>query len=369
MKHREFERDPILAGLWFRAAAGPGTALRRRLTEEFGAARRVLRALRDGLPLPGIPEEERARLADPAPFEAALRERDRAARHGIAVLVPDGEGYPEALQTLDDRPPVLYVRGSLPVREKRLAVVGTRRPTLAGRRVAARFARAFAEAGVTVTSGLALGIDTAAHEGALEGGGRTVAVLGSGLLQLYPPENRRLADRIAASGAVVSEFGLEEKSRAFYFPLRNRIVSGLGRGVLIVEAPRQSGALITASLALEQGRDVFAVPGSVASPQSAGSNALLRDGAPCVTEPEDVLAALGWTPAARRPANAPEPEDPAERRVLELLEPDAPLSAEALGAASGLGPRELLPVLSELESRGRVVQVAGNRFVRAADAA
>jgi len=198
--------------------------------------------------------------------------------------------YPDALREIHDPPLALYVRGKLrPVDRNAVAVVGTRRATHYGMDTARRFSYQLVRSGISVLSGLALGVDTAAHKGALQGGGRTVAVIGGGFNHLYPEENSGLADRIAEQGAVLSEFPMGRKPDRTTFPMRNRIVSGMSKGVLVVEAGHRSGAVITANQAMEQGRTVFAVPGRIDSFLSAGSNALIKDGACMVTEVRDIL--------------------------------------------------------------------------------
>lgn len=282
--------------------------------------------------------------------DAARREAEEALRLGIRVLVPEDPEYPSEFLVLPDAPQVLFVRGTFKNGAKRIAVVGTRRPTLGGARNARYFAAALAAEGVQVVSGLARGIDTAAHEGALEMG-QTIAILGSGLLNIYPPENQKLADRIAENGALISEFGLHDGPDHFHFPMRNRLISGLSRGVLIVEAPRKSGALITVDTALAQGKDVYVVPGNIASPHSAGSNELLKQGAACVTRPDDILYEAGWI------------QDPTEG-LPQAFESDAvakllteePRGVDEMAAASGMPIPGLLARLAQLESLGLAAQ-------------
>jgi DNA processing protein len=215
-------------------------------------------------------------------------------RKGISVVHPGHPSYPRLLAEISGRPSILYVRGELaPADDASVAIVGTRRATPYGRQAAERVAAELAQAGITVVSGLARGVDAAAHRAALEAGGRTIAVLGSGPDVIYPAEHRRLAEQVLESGAILSELPLGAKPDAQNFPARNRIVSGMTLGTLVVEAPLRSGALITASFAADQGREVFVIPGGIFSQTSEGTNALLRDGARLVRDGADILEDLG----------------------------------------------------------------------------
>jgi DNA processing protein len=254
---------------------------------------------------------------------------------------------------------VLYVRGRLAPDEgpRSVAIVGSRASTAAGRALAQGMARDLAESRVTVISGLARGIDTAAHSGALAGRGRTVAVLGSGLDELYPRENEGLAAAIEGQGAVVSEFPLGTPPYPANFPRRNRVIAGLSRAVVVVEAAERSGALVTARAALEEGRDVFAVPGHPSQPASAGCNQLIRDGALLVRGAPDVAQEIGLQLPV---APAPPPGDD----VLRALRDDVPSSLEELGRKSGLETPALLVRLTELELADKVRRLPGALFVR-----
>lgn len=225
--------------------------------------------------------------------DRAEQVRERCRKAGIRILALGSREYPEPLTRIADAPLVLYGSGAAAGSSEAVALVGSRAATEAGREFAGLLAADLASAGMTVVSGMARGIDTAAHEGALRGGGRTVAVLGCGVDILYPPESRRLRGRILEQGGLVSEFPPGTPPLRHHFPMRNRLISGLARGVVVVEAPERSGALITARTALEQGREVMAVPGSPLYPHTAGSNRLLREGATPVTGAEEVLQAVG----------------------------------------------------------------------------
>ena len=304
----------------------------------------------------------RAALASGEARRQARAELARAAQRGLGVVGSNEAEYPEWLGRIFDPPPVLFVRGTLVPGEgeRAVAVVGARAATPQGLAFARALGRDLAEAGATVVSGLARGIDTAAHRGALEAGGRTVAVLGSGLERVYPDENQDLAATIAArGGAVISEFPLDARPRKEHFPRRNRVIAGWGHGVVVVEAGERSGALITARLAGEEGREVMAVPGHPTSPTSAGANALLRDGATLVRHAGDVLEQLGLETATREVA-ADEKGD----AVLAALRRDAPSSVEEIASRSGQALPVLLARLGELELAARVRRLPGSLFVR-----
>lgn len=287
------------------------------------------------------------------------------ARNAGAALVPYWHpAYPQWLWETPDPPVALWVRGDLAALcGPLIALVGSRAATPAGLMAARRLAREVAEAGLGVVSGLARGVDGAAHEGALEAG-VTVAVLGCGVDVVYPRNHGALAERIPRSGALVSELPAGTPPLARHFPLRNRIISGLARAVVVVEASARSGSLITARLALEQGRDVLAVPGGVLSGQYRGCHALIKDGARLVETVEDILDEVGWRrPGAsgdRAGARAPDAAGPLER----LLAVGEPADVEDLAARSGLAVPELLARLMDLELAGRVTRIAGGRFVR-----
>jgi DNA processing protein len=279
-----------------------------------------------------------------------------AARLGIAVVARGEPQYPALLQRIFDPPPVLYVRGTLAADETSVAIVGSRKASAAGMTLARAMARDLAGWGATVVSGLARGIDSAAHEGALDAAGRTVAVLGSGLDRMYPPENERLAGRIAAAGAVVSEFALGAPPLPENFLRRNRVIAGWSQAVVVVEAAIRSGALNTARCAADEGRDVLAVPGHPTMAGSAGAKQLIRDGAGLVRNGADVAQELGLEPSPE----APLPADP----LLGALAGDAPVTLEELRSRSGLETGALLARLTELELRDVVRRLPGPMFVR-----
>ncbi len=299
----------------------------------------------------------------------AGREEERAAKLGARLVTPvDGE-YPEPLKAIHDPPLALYVRGALEAKDRHaVAVVGTRHATHYGLTVADRLGYQLAKVGFTVVSGLARGIDTAAHRGALKGGGRTLAVLGSALDKLYPPENEALAKEIAEHGAVISEYTLGREPDRTTFPYRNRVVSGLSMGVVVVEAGRNSGALMTADQALEQGRSVFAVPGRIDSAASKGAHQLIRNGARLVDDVDDILQEFEFLipPEKKKQAKALD-ERPAtqlsidEQSVVRALWEGA-LDVDALIRKAGLKTAALNSLLIGLEMK-RVVRMLPGRMV------
>jgi DNA processing protein len=289
---------------------------------------------------------------------AAEDESRRASAQEVLLVGWDAPEYPELLRRSFDPPAVLYVRGRLEPGEgeRSLAVVGSRAASLQGVALARALCQDLARAGLTIVSGLARGIDAAAHLGALDAGGRTVAILGSGLDRLYPADNEAVAVAIAGRGAVVSEFRLGTPPRPGHFPQRNRIIAGWGRAVVVVEAAARSGALGTARHALEEGREVMAVPGHPSQAGASGTNALIRDGAVLVRDARDIAEELG---VDLDPAGA-EPEDD----VLRALRKDAPIGLDELVERSGRPVPELLARLSELELGNRVRRLPGTAFVR-----
>jgi DNA processing protein len=341
---------------------GPATYLR--LMAEHGHAEAALAAL------PGIAKDAGVEDYAPCPEPVAEAEFRAAKRHGATLLCLGDAAYPEALARVPDAPPILWALGDLSLlRRPSVAVVGTRNASALGARMTRRLARDLGEAGYVVVSGLARGIDALAHEAALETG--TVAVQAGGLDVLYPTENAELAKRIGKAGLRLSEmpFGLQPQGR--HFPRRNRIVSGLSKAVIVVEAAARSGSLITARAALDQGREVMAVPGHPLDSRASGGNILLRDGATLVRGAQDVLEALGApaeprraAPAVSEPAvRAPRPPLPnggVEALVLERLSV-TPLDEDQLIRDTGQTPREIAQALAVLEMAGRITRSPGGR--------
>ena len=293
----------------------------------------------------------------------------KAEEMGIRIVTLVDEEYPSLLREIDDPPLVLYAAGELPIDTARaIAIVGTRRASRYGNLVAGRFASRLALRGITIVSGLAAGIDSAAHQGALDVGGKTIAVLGSALDCIYPKRNRALFERIASHGTVISEYPLGTKPAKWTFPQRNRIISGLSRGVIVVQAPERSGALITARLALEQGREVFAVPGNITSLVSAGTNRLIKQGAQLIDDVEEVLEEFpDLRSIARSPAEEPKPEETPlgarEKRVYELIGLE-PVHVDDIIARADLSPTEASHVLLLLQLEGLIEEVEGGRYIR-----
>ena len=287
------------------------------------------------------------------------------------IVVKGRPGYPKRLEDLVDAPPMLFVSGDIVADDEiAVAIVGTRHATRYGLTQSERFGHALARAGVTVVSGLARGIDSAAHEGALSGGGRTIAVLGSGLGEIYPSENQGLADAVAADGAVISEYAPQAKPRGGMFPQRNRLISGLSLATLVVEAPDRSGALITARMAGEQNREVLAVPGNVSNRASRGCNQLIRDGATLVQSIDDVLEALGpmresvTTSSGHEIRNASELKlNEIERTVLEAISSESTMVDEVIQSTE-LPANQVIATISVLEVRRLVRRLSGQHVAR-----
>ena len=332
----------------------------RLLIDAFGCASKALSAPSSAwrsLGLPAISAEARRSHEVREGASAALAWLACPGQH---LLMWDQPEYPALLAQIDDAPPLLFVAGDPSILEKpQLAMVGSRRASRPGMDTAAAFSRSLASAGFVITSGLALGIDGAAHQAALEVGGQTIGVLGTGLEKFYPQRHRRLAAAMIAQGsAVVSEFPLDAAPQAGNFPRRNRIISGLSLGVLVVEAGMASGSLITARLAAEQGREVYAIPGSIHHPGAKGCHQLIRDGAVLVETIEHILEGLrGWQ-ALSRPVPMP-----VTHPLVALLHA-APHTSEALAIASGRPLSQVLATLTELELEGQVVCESGRWLAR-----
>ncbi len=286
--------------------------------------------------------------------EQAERILERCGRGGIRIVPAGSPEYPRLLGAIPDAPLVLYWAGNRWDGERGVAIVGSRAPTPAGKGFTRELSADLAAGGLTVVSGMARGIDTAAHEGALEGGGMTIAVLGCGVDIVYPPESERLRDRIASRGAVVSEYPPGTPPLPWRFPARNRIVSGMCPATVVAEAPLRSGALITARTALEQGRDVLAVPGSPFHPHTAGSNRLLRDGAATVTCAGDVMLALGRKPG-------PDPSSP-EGRVLRFIR--RLRHVDEIAGGLKMSPSELIPLLLRMTQSNLIAKKPGNYYIK-----
>lgn len=291
---------------------------------------------------------------------------NRINREGISIMLLYDEDYPQNLRHIDNPPPVLYYRGNWrPEDRTAVAIVGSRNATPSGLFNAQQIAAELASQGVVIVSGLARGVDTAAHRGALAGGGRTIAVLGSGIDRIYPPENAKLAEEIIQNGVLLSEFPLGDDPRPGNFPARNRIISGLSLGVLVVEAARDSGSLITAGLALEQGREVFAVPGPIHSAACYGSNRLIRQGACLVQTMDDILEGLNLTRVTSEQLSAVKEErlQKGEERIMDVLA-QGPLHIDIIVRDSGLPASEVAGNLVVLELKGLIQPMPGKIYRR-----
>lgn len=346
----------------------------RRLLEAFGSPAGVLVAPKDRLlRVDGIGEETSNILRSWQDHADPVAEIREAADRGIAIVIGEDPSYPEPLRDAYDPPLLLYVWGRLEARDRHaVGVVGSRRATTYGRQAAKKLSFQLAQSGFTIISGLARGIDTAAHEAAVAAGGRTVAVIGSGLAKLYPPENLALAERIAdGHGAVVSEFPLYTAPDKQTFPMRNRIVAAWSRGLLVVECPAWSGSLITANLASEYGKPVFAVPGPIDKPTSAGCNQLIRDGATLVADAVHLLDDLGELPfsSAGRMVDSAEgvpsgvPELPAEEAAVLAAVTTDESPVDRIIERCGLPAQVVTATLLKLEMRRLVRVLPGFRYV------
>jgi DNA processing protein len=353
------------------------------LLKRFGRAEAVLAAGAGSLSaaVPALSLRQAQALLDYCRAFDAEAEARALSRPGLGVLRWDGPGYPGRLRELPDPPPLLFVERALPPEDlPRVAVVGTRTPTDYGRRMAREIAGGLARCGVCVVSGLAKGIDAEAHAACLEAGGATLAVLGTGLDRVWPPENRELARRIAhGGGALISQFSMGAPGLKMHFPMRNGVISGLSLGVVVVEGARRSGALITADRALEQGREVFAVPGPADAPMSQGPLDLLEQGARLVRGWRDVVDELGIkaapppegaaaAAAGGRPGTPPAlrglPEGSPPRRLWDSLPDRGGMALERAGESCGLDPAALAAAVTELELLGLIRQLPGARLER-----
>lgn len=368
-------KDALRAWLTLARAPKLGGATVRKLVQQFGSVEALVAAPASRLQQAGLKPAACEAIAKPQHLDADLEWlAGDASRH---ALTPDDPGYPARLKDIASPPMVLWVIGDLEVLAvPQIAMVGSRNPSPQGRENASAFAASFARQGLTVISGLAMGIDGAAHQGALDGGGLTIAVCGTGLDRVYPARHRDLAHAIAAEGALVSEFGPGMGPLAENFPRRNRIISGLSLGTLVVEAALKSGSLITARQAMEQGREVFAIPGSIHNPMARGCHKLIRDGAKLVETANDVLEELapqieqqGLTLSPQQnsaeqsaQSGASQADDDDYAALLGALG-DAPSSIDQLVERSGLTTPEVSSMLLMLELEGRVAAAPGGGFM------
>ncbi|MCK4857855.1 MAG: DNA-processing protein DprA [candidate division Zixibacteria bacterium] len=360
--------DPRFFWLALKTVPQIGTVRYNVLIKKFGSPKAALDALPSELKqLPDFGEKVIASLKSEIDYQEASQQLDILKKSEARLVTILDEEYPAALKQIYDPPPYLLAKGELKAENSQaVAIVGSRVCTVYGRQIAEKLAAGLAEVGLTIVSGLARGIDSIAHRAAIGAGGHTIAVLGCGLNVYYPPENKSLYQQIAESGAVITEFPFGTKPEKYNFPFRNRIISGLSQGVIVVEAGRASGALSTAHHALEQNREVFAVPGNISSPASHGANELLKQGAILTTSVADVLLALGLDPSQKRkkPAAAVDKLPEAERKVYNLLT-DQPLQVDNISESLDQPVAEVLALLLSLEMADLVRQLPGKLFLRA----
>ncbi len=355
------------------AIPGLGPSRIRQLIEHLGSPEAVVAAGREGLlGIPNVGEHTLQNILHFSKDKFLLHEHNLLREQDVCVVTMDDERYPEVLREIPDAPTVLYVKGNWSVlKDPSVAIVGSRHASLYGLGIARKFAMELAQSGLTIVSGLARGIDTAAHEGALKANGVTVAVLGCGLSHVYPLENKKLSQAIAEGGAVISEFPMETPPASFNFPRRNRIISGLSKGVVVVEAALKSGALITSDFALEQGRDVFAVPGRVGELGSEGANRLIKQGAKLTTSVEDILEELALelqeyrqVPSASKNDGASNVDLTSEERVVCASVDDEPIHLDELVEKTGLTVTQAALALFQLELKKLVRQLPGQKYHR-----
>jgi len=349
---------------------GVGNIIYNRLIKKFKTPEKVFHASPEELKkIEGLRSQTIEAVVAFKDNDWAKKELDQIEKQGITFLTLQDERFPRNLKEIYDPPPFLYVKGELWEKgHLSIAMVGSRNASSYGKTITKRLSRALAERGFTIVSGLARGIDTCAHKGALEGGGRTLAVLGSGIDLIYPWENKGLAEEITRHGAIISEFPLGTQPEAINFPPRNRIISGLSLGTVIVEASFRSGSLVTARMALEQGRDVFAVPGNVDSPWSKGTNRLIKEGAKLIMDPEDIIDEV--MPQYKAPITSGQEKPPETKgltpegqKIFDLLDSN-PLHIDHLIQHSGLQPNLVSSLLLELEINGLVKQLLGKMFIK-----
>jgi DNA processing protein len=350
----------------FNKVAGIGTARLRALQDYFGDLEIAWHAPSHDLQQAGLDRRSLANLLEARQHLDLDAELERLRQGGVQVLTWEDPEYPPNLRQAYNAPLLLYVRGRIEARDEwAVAIVGTRRASVYGKEAARMLAMGLARAGVTVASGLARGIDTVAHRAALDAGGRTIAVLGCGVDVVYPPVNSRLTEEIVERGAVVSEYALGTSPEARNFPPRNRIISGLTLGTIVVEGDLGSGALITAGFAAEQGREVFAVPGNIFARTSRGTNQLIQQGAKMVCQVADVLEELNLTMVSEQAqARAIIPENEAEALLLEHLSAE-PVHVDVLGREIKMPIAEVTSTLALMELKGMVRQVGGMSYVLA----
>jgi len=361
------DREQLKYWLGFNTVSGIGPARFRALIEYFGSPEAAWHSSESQLKQLGLDQRSIRNLLQARStidLDAALENVEQA---GISLLTWDSAAYPLYLLEIPNPPPLLFVKGELETRDQwAIAVVGTRRVTGYGRQITRDLVTTLARSKVTIISGLARGIDAIAHQAALDAGGRTVAVLGSGLDHIYPPENAKIAGRIqAGQGAIVTEYALGVKPEARNFPPRNRIISGLSLGVVVIEAGERSGALITADFAIEQNRELFAIPGNINSPASKGTNRLIQEGAKLVRNVDDILEELNLTMLpAKEAVQMVMPESAEEALLLSHLS-HQPVHIDELTLQADIPANLVSSTLTLMELKGMVLQVGGMHYILA----
>jgi DNA processing protein len=347
--------EPKLYWIGFNLVKGIGAVHFRNLLDTFGDAETAWNAPAENLRGAGLSSKLVVNLCQMRLQVNLELIWEHIQAQNIHVLTWEDEKYPRRLKEIEQPPPVLYLRGDLRLEDEwAVAVVGTRRITVYGRQVAEEVSGTLARNGVTVVSGLARGVDAVAHQAAIQAGGRTLAVLGSGVDRLYPPENQHLAEQIISQGAVISDYPLGTPPEGPNFPPRNRIISGLSLAVIVIEANLDSGAMITATFAAEQGRELFAVPGSILAPQSRGANRLIRDGARLLLDPQEVLEVLDLQQAtAQQTARQILPGDPVEAQLYQALGSE-PQHVDDIRSKTGMSIEKVSSTLALMELKGMV---------------
>lgn len=371
------DSDQYLGWLALALTPGLGARLTNRLLREFGSPEAVFSASLTALEAQQIPAAVAQAIHSRQSMSAAAKELAQAETAKCRIVTWDEAAYPQILREIYDPPPLLYVKGNIELLNRHgIGIVGTRRPTPYGNQMAGRLARDLAARGLVIISGLARGIDAIAHRGALDAAaGGTVGILGCGIDVIYPKENRKIFAEIEERGAIISEFPMGTFPAPQNFPIRNRIIAGMARGVLVVEGAQYSGSLITARLAMEFGREVFAVPGNATQPASFGPNQLIKQGAKLVVSWEDVVEELPTairaellpvetTNGAQRASLVEESLGAAEKTIYALLEVDRSKHVDEIVEQSGLNSSEVLSSLFELEMKGLVQQLPGKQFLK-----
>jgi DNA processing protein len=355
MENKKFHLCAILAGL--------GYIRLKKLLEICGSIEKIFTLSLSELKDAGIPKGVAAKIEEweRLPWKEEL---EFCERNGISIITLEDKDYPAPLKQIFDPPILLFVKGVIPAEGIPFAIVGTRNPSAYGIRMAEKFAAELAYYGFVIVSGMARGVDTAAHNGALRAAGKTVAVTGCGFRQCYPAENRKLSEAIAKSGAVITEFVSNTPPEPQNFPRRNRIVSGLSKGVLVVEAGQKSGALITAHLAADQGREVFALPGRIDALYSKGANQLLKEGAALVETVEEIISGLNLE--IKKTSRAGEPQTPSlsadEQSVFKCIKENGRITVDGLLVNTGMGSAKLFQALLALTVKNLIAELPGKLY-------